>query len=152
MRRHLVLAVFAVAACAKTETPADTAAAAAPAPPPAPAAITAADLTGTWEMKTMPMDRDTVVATSETMMTGTTEGWTMKLPGNASPIPIKVVSIAGDSVVSEAGPFNSAVRRGQKVTIHTIQHLKNGQITGVLHAKYGNGDTATFRVTGTKKP
>ena len=152
MRRHLVLAVLAVAACSKTETPADTTAAAAPATPPAPAAITAADLTGTWDVRTMPMDKDTVVATSELVATGTTDGWTMKMAGNPQPIPVKVVTIAGDSVVSTAGPFNSVVRKGQKVSVHTIMHLKDGQLTGVNHATYPNGETMTFRVTGTKKP
>jgi hypothetical protein len=151
MRRHLVLAVFAVAACAKTETPADTAAAAAPAPPPAPA-ITAADLAGKWDLKTMPMDKDTVIATSELTATGTMDGWTMKMAGNAQPIPVKVVAIAGDSVVMETGQYNSVTRKGQKVSIHTISHLNNGQLTGVVHAKWANGDTATLRTTGTKKP
>jgi hypothetical protein len=152
MRRHLVLALLVVAACAKTDKAADTVAAATPAPPPPPVAITAADLAGTWEMKSMPMDKDTVVATTEMMATATTDGWTMKVPGNAKPIAITSVAIAGDSVVTQSAQFNSVLRKGQKVSVHTISHLKDGQLTGVVHAKYANGDTATLRTTGTKKP
>ena len=100
MRPNLLVCAVALAACAKGEQPADTAAAA---PPPAPPPITAADLAGTWEMKSMPMDRDTVVAVSETMSTGTTEGWTMTIAGNPAPIPVRVVTIGGDSVVTETG-------------------------------------------------
>ena len=151
MRRHLVLAALAVVACSKGEAPADSAAAAAPAPPPTPA-ITAADLTGTWDMKTMLMDRDSVVATSELIATGTTDGWTMKVPQQTKAVPIASVAIAGDSVVTQTGEFNSALRKGQKVTSHTISHLKNGQLTGVTHARYSNGDTVTFRVLGIKRP
>jgi predicted lipoprotein len=151
MRRHLALAVLALAACARTETPADTTAAAA-APPPPPPAITAADLAGTWELKTMPMDKDSVVATSELTATGTMDGWTMKMAGNPQPVPVKVVAIAGDSVVLETGQYNSMLRKGQKVSIHSISHLQSGQLTGVVHAKWANGDTVTLRTTGTKKP
>ena len=100
----------------------------------------------------MPMDKDTVVASSELMATGTMDGWTMKMAGNPQPVPVKVVAIAGDSVVMETGQYNSVLRKGQKVSIHTISHLKNGQLTGVVHAKWANGDTATLRSTGTKKP
>lgn len=151
MRRHLVFALFTVAACSKSETPADTTAAA-PAAAAMPAPITAADLTGTWETKAMPMNSDTVVAQMDLMATGTMDGWTARIPGNANPVPVRVVTIGGDSVVTEAGPYNSITRKGQKVSIHTISHLKDGMLTGVIHATWANGDTATFRSTGTKKP
>lgn len=149
MRRILALCTVMVVACAKNEQPADTAAAAAPPPPPP--AITAADLAGTWDMKTMPMDRDTVLTTGTMTSTGAADGWTMTLGDSKTPIPVRIVSMGGDSVVSETGVFNSAVRRGQKVSIHSIQHLRDGKLVGVVHAKYANGDTATFRVESTKR-
>lgn len=149
MRRILALCTVVAVACAKNEQPADTTAAAAPPPPPP--SITAADLTGTWDMKTMPMDRDTVLTTGTMTSTGAADGWTMTLGASKTAIPVRIVSMAGDSVVSETGVFNSAVRRGQKVSIHSIQHLRDGKLTGVVHAKYANGDTATFRVESTKR-
>ena len=150
MRRHLIVAALALAACSRAEQPADTTAAAAPPPPPAPA-ITAADVAGTWELKSMLMDKDTVVAVTELTATGTMDGWTMKAPGNANPIPIKVLAIGGDSVVTESATYNSILRKGQKVSIHAIQRLKDGKLNGVVHAKWANGDTATLRVEGTRK-
>jgi hypothetical protein len=150
MRRILALCTVVAVACAKTEQAADTTAAAAPPPPPP--AITAADLAGTWDLKTMPMNRDTVLTTGTMTSTGTADGWTMTLPSSKTPVPVRIVSMGGDSVVSETGQFSSAVRRGQKVSIHSIQHLKDGKLTGVVHAKYSNGDTATFRVEATKRP
>jgi hypothetical protein len=151
MRRILALCtVVAVVACAKNEQAADTTAAAAP-PPPPPPALTAADLTGTWDMKTMAMDRDTVLTTGTMTSTGAADGWTMTLGSSKTPIPVRIVSMGGDSVVSETGQFSSALRRGQKVSIHSIQRLRDGKLTGVVHAKYANGDTATFRIESTKR-
>lgn len=149
MRRILALFTVVAVACAKKEQAADTVAAAAPPPPPP--SITAADLTGTWDMKTMPMDRDTVLTTGTMTSTGSADGWTMTLGASKTPIPVRIVSMGGDSVVSETGQFSSALRRGQKVSIHSIQHLRDGKLAGVVHAKYGNGDTATFRTESTKR-
>jgi hypothetical protein len=30
--------------------------------------------------------------------------------------------------------------------------MKDGKLVGVIHAKYPNGDTATLRITATRKP
>ena len=69
----------------------------------------------------------------------------------------KVVStrrqIAGDSVVSESGAFKSQVRRGQQVvSTRMVMRLMDGKLTGIATSKYSNGDTASFRITATKKP
>ena len=153
MRRSLALCAIALVACAKTEQKADTAtpAAATPAPAPAPAApISPADVAGTWEGQVMPMDKDTVLTTVTLIQTATMDGWMMKLPNGANP-KVKVLSVAGDSIVVEAGPFASALRKGQKVTTHSIYRLKDGKLVGVVHAKYANGDSATLRTVATKK-
>jgi hypothetical protein len=151
MRRTLLLCAVVLAACAKSETPAadTTAAVAAPPPPAAPAPITLADVAGTWDVKAMPMDRDTVLTTSQTIATGTMEGWKLMLDGKT--YNTKVVSVAGDSIVSETGPFPSVLRKGQRVTIHNVMRLRDGKMVGTIHAKYSNGDTTTMRVEGTRK-
>jgi predicted secreted protein len=156
MRRTLVMSLLALAACAKKEQQADTTSAAATPPggtsaATAPAAnITNADVAGTWEAKAMPMNKDTVATTFEMTATSTMNGWSMKLPNGEKPA-VRVVAIQGDSVVSDAGPFKSVLRKGQQVTVHTIMHLRDGKLTGTTHAKYSNGDTATLRVEATKK-
>lgn len=144
-----VVALLAVA-CSGADQAADTTAAAPAAAPPPPAAVNIADLKGTWSAVTMPMDRDTVVASTEMTFTGTNEGNSMVL-NTGTKTNVTIVSVAGDSVVSTAGPFASAVRRGRQATIHTIMHFKGDSLSGVIHAKYNNGDTATFRMKGARK-
>lgn len=150
--RKVVLAAFAIsiAACSKTETPAsDTAA-----PPAAstPAPLTNADLAGTWEAQGMPMDKDTVVVRFTMNNTDTGEGSSVVFPSG-----VKVVQssryTSGDSVVSESGNFKSQVRRGQQVTsTRMVLRLRDGKLVGTSTSKYASGDSASFRITATKKP
>jgi len=149
MRRTLLLCAVVLAACAKNEQPAADTTPAAAAPPAAPAPIALADVAGTWDTKSMPMGRDTVLATSEVTATGTMEGWKLKLDGKT--YSTKVLSVAGDSIVSETGPFPSVLRKGQRVTINTVTRLRDGKMVGTIHAKYSNGDTTTMRIEGTRK-
>ena len=60
--------------------------------------------------------------------------------------------ISGDSVVSESGAFKSQVRRGQQVTsTRMVLRLRDGKLTGISTSKYASGDSASFRITATKK-
>ena len=150
MRRPIAVAavVLALAACAKTETPAaDSPAAAAPPPP---VMLTNADLAGTWEGEGMPMDKDSVVVRFTMVNTTTDTGWTMTF-ASGEKAKVSNVMIAGDSVTSTAGPFKSQVRRGVTATISSTFRLRDGKMVGVTRSKYSNGDTATFRITATKK-
>ena len=151
MRRPLALCAVAalVVACAKSEQKPDSTPAAAATPPAAPA-LTLNDLAGTWESQVMPVGKDTVLFTATQTNTATMDGWTLKLPNGATPT-VKVVALEGDSVVTESGPFPSQLRKGQQVTTHAISRLKDGKFVSIIHAKYANGDTATFRMVGTKK-
>jgi hypothetical protein len=148
MRYTIALCALVLVACAKSEPAADTTAAT-PAPPPPPPPIALADVAGTWDTKTMPMDRDTVLTTAVTTSTATMEGWKLTLDGKT--YPTKVLAVAGDSITTETGPFPSVLRKGQRVTIHNVMRLRDGKIVGTIHAKYSNGDTATMRIEGTKK-
>src|ERR1041384_3777334 len=138
MYRPLALcavAAFAVA-CSKEPPKADSPpAAAATTPAPSTPALTLNDLAGTWDAQVMPMNKDTVLFTASQTNTATMDGWTMKLPNGASPA-VKVIALEGDSVVTEAGPFASQVRKGQQVTVHSIGRIKDGKMVTVVHAKY----------------
>lgn len=149
MRRPLVLAaaVLAFAACAKKETPAaDSPAAAAPPPP---AALTNADLAGTWEGEGMLMNKDTVVV--RFTLTNTGDSSTLVFASGET-VKSAAGTISGDSVMSTAGPFKSQVRKGLQSTTHMVLRKQGDKLVGVTHAKYSNGDTASFRITATKKP
>jgi hypothetical protein len=147
----MLLCVVALAACAKTEDKAaDTTTPAAAAPAPAPT-LSLADVAGTWEGAVKPMDKDTTLATVTLTATATNDGWSMKL-SNGETVPLTVASVAGDSVVTTGAGFKSAVKKGRSVkTLHSISHFQNGQLSGVTHATYDNGDTATYRTVYTKK-
>lgn len=142
-----VLATMAaVTACAPADDAADTTAVTMQAASPP---IVLADLAGTWEGRSMPMGRDTVVVTFELMATGTRDGWTMKLPNGT--VPMRVVVVDGDSLVTEAGPYASALQRNQQVTVRNVSRLRDGMMVGTTHARYSNGDTVSFRIQMTRK-
>lgn len=156
MKRSLLICAVILTACAKKEeTPAvDTTAMAAPTPtppPPAAVALTNADMAGTWTGDVMPMGKDTVLTTVTLSATATNDGWTLSLPNGAKPA-VKVVAIAGDSVVTETAGFKSAVRKGQNVKMmHQVFHMADGKLTGWNHVTYTNGDTVTLRMALAKK-
>jgi hypothetical protein len=154
MRPPILLAsvLLVAAACAKTEQKAaDTT----KPPPPPPPSVSAADFAGTWTLRTMNEKGDSVLVTSELVATADTTPWMVHLP-NRPPMPAKILTIGGDSVVAEAGPYESVLRKGVKVSTHSVYHLKDGKITGTVVAHYSGVKTAdsvrTMPTEGTKKP
>ena len=98
----------------------------------------------------MPMDKDTTLTTLTLTATPTTEGWSLKLSNGASTN--LTVTTSGDSIVTDGGGFKSAVKKGREVkSIHSVYRLQGGKLTGMTHATYANGDTATYRTSATKK-
>ncbi|HVH08880.1 MAG TPA: hypothetical protein VM736_03710 [Gemmatimonadales bacterium] len=111
-----------------------------------------ADVAGTWSMENTvktAAGKDTVV-TSELVATADEKGWVTNLAGRP-PIPTRVVAMGGDSVVTEAGPFQSVVRAGQTVTTRETLHLKGGALSGWIEAHYSNGDVVKGATMGTRK-
>jgi hypothetical protein len=123
-------------------------AAMAPAPP---AGISLADVAGSWNVRVMPTDRDTVVATY--VLSAVDSTWTITFPGR-DPIPMHIVAVDGDSIVTHAGPFQSAVRSGNVMTeANSVVRLQNGMLIGsvVAHYKVTTPDSvATYRTEGTR--
>jgi hypothetical protein len=158
MRLLAVLACAAVlAGCTKAEdrsvgagTPSDTMAAAAEATADA-GTISLSDLAGTWKVRTTDERGGTPVET-EVRATADTSGWTMMGP-NRKPIPVRVVAVAGDSVVTEAGPFESFVRKGVQVSTRTVYRLQGDNLVGTTEARYkigGRDSVAQRRTEGTR--
>jgi hypothetical protein len=147
MSRPLAIAaaLLVVTACAKSEPAADTAMPAAAMPAP----LTSADLMGTWEATGMPMDKDTVVV--RFTMTNTGDSSTVVFASGET-VRSAAGTVSGDSVVSTAGPFKSQVRRGVQVTTRMVMRKDGDRLVGVSQSKYSNGDSASFRITATKKP
>jgi hypothetical protein len=143
-----VIAIAALAACAPKEQPADTMATATP---PAPT-IALSDVAGTWTANVMRQDSDSVILTYEMTASADPTAWTITFPGRP-PVPVRP-TVDGDSIITEAGPYESALRRGQQVTTRGVFRLVNGELIGTTTAHYqttGADSVATFRSRATKK-
>ncbi|HEY8256399.1 MAG TPA: hypothetical protein VIG08_01965 [Gemmatimonadales bacterium] len=156
MRRlGLLCGIAVLVACEKPkEQPAaDTTAAAEPAPAPAaPAPISLADVAGKWTMRTMPEDADTTLLTFELDAKADTSGWIFNFP-KRKPVPVHVTT-SGDSIITEAGPYESVLRKGVQVKTNSVMWLKDGKLVGNTVAHYASGaDTVRrLRTEGTRKP
>jgi len=161
MRSIAVVSVVALlAACVKSETstPAVDTTTAAMAPAPAPAAPAAAPISlktvaGKYHVTSRGQSGDTSVVTYELNATGDTTGWTITYP-NRPVVPVRIISVSGDSIVTETGPFTSVRRAGVPVTTRTTYRWENGQLVGttVAHYKVKGPDTVRiFVIEGAKK-
>jgi hypothetical protein len=99
------------------------------------AMISLADLAGTWHVSAKPEATDSVIATYSLAATADTAGWTITFPGR-DPIPARVVSVGGDSVVVEAGPYESILRPGVMVWTRSVNRLHGGNLVGTFVAHY----------------
>lgn len=145
MRRiTLLCSSVLLIACAKTEDapPVDTGMAVAPAPVPeaAPAAapMDLKTVAGKYAFTGKNEAGDTTLVTYELDATGDTTGWTITFP-KRKPIPQRVVAVAGDSIVLEAGPYSSEIYKGVQVRTHTVYRLQDGKLVGRTVARYDGG-------------
>ena len=165
MRRLLRLCYLSccaagLAGCARpdTEKAADTAAGDTTAPAAAaasPAALSLSAVAGRWNVRSVPESGpDTTTTTYVLNATADTTGWTRTHP-NRQPIPVRVVAVAGDSAVIEAGPFESQRRRGVQVRTRTVLRLQGDRLVGSAVARYattGPDSVGRFRAEGTRAP
>lgn len=143
-----------VVGCAKTGQDAATDSAAGAAETPAATTISLADVAGAWNVRSTPVTGDTSATTYVLTATADTTGWTITFP-NRPPMATRIVSVAGDSIVMTAGPFESVRRRGVQVTTHSILRKEGDRLVGVTHARYattGADSTLTLRTEGTRAP
>ena len=153
MRRFAIICccAAAVVGCAKTETKAP---AASQAPPPPPA-LSLADVAGKWTVRGMNEARDSTLVTYQLNATADTSGWTITFPNRKQPIPARVAAVAGDSLVIEAGPYESVLRKGVQVTTHGVLRLQNGKLVGLTVAHYKTAKPDSVRripMEGTRLP
>jgi hypothetical protein len=114
-------------------------------------ALSLGDLAGTWKMRSTDERGGTPVET-EVRIAADTSGWTMTGP-NGKPVPVRLISAAGDSVITEAGPFGSFVRKGIQVTTRTVYRLEGDKLIGTTEARYkigGRDSVAQRRTEGTR--
>lgn len=120
----------------------------------APATISLADVAGTWNVRSTLEGSESTVVTYDMVATADRSGWSINFP-NREPIPVRVVAVEGDSVVTEAGPFESVLRKGVQVSTQVVNRLQGGKLVGTTLAKYavsGPDTVARLRFEGTRAP
>jgi hypothetical protein len=86
--------------------------------------------------------------------TADNSGWSFNFPKRA-PVPIRVLAVAGDSIVTEAGPYESVLRKGVQVTTYSTLRLQDGKLVGSTVARYatsGPDSVLHLRSEGTRAP
>jgi hypothetical protein len=84
---------------------------------------------------------------------GDTTGWSITYP-NRKAVPVRVISVSGDSIVTETGPFESVRRSGTPVTTRTTYRYEDGKLVGTTVARYkvsGADTVRTFIIEGIKR-
>jgi len=119
----------------------------------APAMLSLADVAGRWNMRAVPESGDTTPTTFVVTATADTTGWTTTFPDRA-PLATRVTA-AGDSVVTEVGPYESVRRRGVQVRTRSVLRMDGDRLTGTAVAHYvttGADSVLRLRVEGTRAP
>ena len=151
MRRTVMLGLAVVfAACSKADTPPATDTVAAM--PGSPAAVSLASFAGTWDVNVMPEGSDSV-ATSHVLNVTDTAAWKLEFSDRAG-ADVRITGMRGDTVLGEAGPFESGVRRGVQVRTTNSFWLEDGKLRGKTTARYETTGSDTLRMftsVGTKR-
>jgi hypothetical protein len=142
---------------------ADTAAAGAAAAAGAPATVarggktvpslSLADVAGKWNVRVMNERGDSTLVTYVLNATPNASGWTITFP-NRPPIMVHV-AVSGDSIITDAGPYPSVLRKGVQVTTHGVSRLQGGKLVGTSVAHYATSSPDSVRrvrIEGTRAP
>ena len=154
--RTLSCCLALIAACAKAEQePAADTTAVGMEPAPAPT-ISLASVAGTWNVVSTPTSGSDTSSTRYVLTaTADSTGWSFMFPNRPTPIPMRIVSVDGDSVVGEAGPFESARRKGVQVSTRLVMRMDGDRLMGSTHARYrttGADSVLTLDIVGTRAP
>jgi hypothetical protein len=110
------------------------------------------DYAGTWQMQALTEAGDSVLVEYEMVATDGMDGWTITFP-EREPMPLRIMSHDGGSIVTEVGPYESLFRPGVMVTTRMTSRLENGTLVGSFTATYETEDadsTLSGQARGTK--
>ena len=117
------------------------------------AALNPADLAGNWRVQGMTETSDSVIVEYTMTATADLTTWVLNLTGRPPITP--TVMVAGDSVVMDAGPYESVLRPGVQVTTHSVSRMQGAELVGTVTARYATsaGDSVvTLRSRATRVP
>ena len=132
--RFLCCCTAALLACAQpAERTVDTAAGEAAAVAKNP--LTLADVSGRWKLLAMNYRGDSLTV-YELAATRDTTGWSITFP-NRPALPLQIITVGGDSIVTETGPYPSVLRRTVSVrSLRTTYRMEGDQLVGSFVARY----------------
>ena len=153
--RQLALLACTVAflGCSGSGEQAADSSATAPATAATPATLSLADIAGKWTLRSTDAAGGSPTQ-SELTASADTSAWTWKR-ANGSTVKLRVVALGGDSIVTEAGPYESVLRPGIQSRNRTVYRLRDGKLIGTIEAHYAlpRGDSvAQRRSEGTRVP
>lgn len=157
-RTPLLLCAVATLACSTSDRHTLDTTAATSATPVNPAAsataaanVSLAQMIGTWHGKSMPEGKDTVLGTWTLEAPADSSKWVVTM-SNGQKIPLHIVAIAGDSVVSQLGPYKNTADKGQMETIRSVTRMQGDKMVGVAETRLVSKPDSVVRVRleGTK--
>lgn len=156
MRRHALVCVCCAAALAgcggsQKTTAGDTTAVTSPPPAPPPSVLSLNDVAGKWTLRVANEGSDSTLITEVLNATATQTGWTITR-GKTRPEAVHP-TVSGDSLVTEAGPYASALHKGLKVTTHTVWRLHADTLIGATVARYSTKSADSvhhYHIVGTR--
>jgi hypothetical protein len=116
--------------------------------------ISLKDVAGKWAVRATNDVGDLTLMTFNLLATADTTGWAISV-GKRRPVPVRVTAVAGDSIVFEAGPYESLTRKGIKVTLFNVTRLQDGKLVGATVAKYATSapdSVLEMQFEGTRLP
>jgi hypothetical protein len=116
------------------------------------ATISLADIAGTWDMRSVP-ETGADTTTTVYQVQARADGWTLLLP-DREPIEADVTT-SGDSIMVDAGPFESVRRAGVMVRTHSTFRLEGERLVGTTVAHYETSEADSvlrLQVEGTRAP
>jgi hypothetical protein len=154
MRTFAVLAVVALVACSKGDTPAVDSTAMSSPMAAAPAPLTAADVAGSWNGVSMGESSDSVTLRWTTKNVDDTTG-TLMIEGQKDAIAF-TRTFNADSMIAMSTPYaNPADAKGPKLVFRSVGRLKDGMLVGTsanMLADKPDSVVSRGRFTATKAP
>jgi hypothetical protein len=120
---------------------------------PEPAGISLADVAGTWVVDAR-TEAGEAVPQFELIATADPLGWELRFP-DREPIEMRVLEVAGDSIVTESGPYESILRPGVQVSTHAVYRIEGDRLVSTTVARYqtsGADSVAIVHGEGTRAP
>jgi len=108
------------------------------------------DFAGKWNGRAMVGANDSVIIIFALTIAPDGKSATMGF-FNQDPVPARILAVGGDSMVTEAGPYQSILRPKESVTsLRAVAHFKGDTMWGTFEAVYAKGATVQGRIKATR--